>query len=845
MAQVGRIERIQANTREVIVKNEKPKPIAVGIDEESLPLTRLNDHHGVSAREKESINITDFAQKNFSATRAAEFPNKLRDHLLTRLLKKDYDGDETTYSTEERLRLIIDKNRMYEHKTMQINYTTYDVRRGQDIIHVGTDRCDVMMLSCEDGPNAHPFWYARVLGIYHVNACLAGQDKDTQLYFLHVRWFGRDDIDDGRRRLTRIGWDEENEYGFIDPAYILRACHIAPAFAHGTAPFRAALRRAEEEDYNYYYVFRWSDRDLLMRFRGDGIGHQVLLSKPYKEPSAPAAATGSEPEPTEEGTRDGGVERGSEAGLAGYEIDVDLEARREAGDSDDELDGDAQGNEKEEVHHDSPTKRRGDGDVSEQRALSRRRGCWFVSACCVRTGIEGYSRANEGASSAVGWCVLWGRPFALHVDDRGMFWGTISGGAPGDEIWLDRSWNEGKNWDGGSSLGRTSTPSGATSTRTVLFAARDPKSLLYGGALRACGRAVTGAGGACTSWARPAADRAAAAADALMWAYQPDTAWWLASWWNSAVTITTLMDWMWVTGRRDYIWAVDRTFEVNKVPMAAGVKSGDELLGDFTSRAIDDSAWWGMAWVRAYDLTGNKKYLDEAVIIANYVHGFWDTSTCNGGVWWDGERTYKNAVTIGLYIRLTAVLHNRISGDTTWRDRAITAWNWFDKSGMVNADGLVNDGINHDCKNNGQPVHSYNQGLAIGGALEVYRITGNSSTLDAAKRLADAAMNSSVLTVDGVLTEACDTPDKVCNDNGKQFKGIFMRYFGDLANATRVDKYTAYVRKQADSVWSKDRDSLNRLGQRWNGVDNADFPNARDWRTQASAMGALVAAIGL
>ncbi|KZV89832.1 Six-hairpin glycosidase, partial [Exidia glandulosa HHB12029] len=327
---------------------------------------------------------------------------------------------------------------------------------------------------------------------------------------------------------------------------------------------------------------------------------------------------------------------------------------------------------------------------------------WVRAAACD-VGCDG-EKTNQGDSQPVGSATLSGRTIALHVDDRGMFWGTISGGAPGDEIWLDRSWNEGKNWDGGSSLGRTSTPSGATSARTVLFAARDPKSLLYGGALRACGRAVTGAGGACTSWARPAADRAAAAADALMWAYQPDTAWWLASWWNSAVTITTLMDWMWVTGRRDYIWAVDRTFEVNKVPMAAGVKSGDELLGDFTSRAIDDSAWWGMAWVRAYDLTGNKKYLDEAVIIANYVHGFWDTSTCNGGVWWDGERTYKNAVTIGLYIRLTAVLHNRISGDTTWRDRAIKAWNWFDKSGMVNADGLVNDGINHDCKNNGQPV---------------------------------------------------------------------------------------------------------------------------------------------
>jgi hypothetical protein len=450
--------------------------------------------------------------------------------------------------------------------------------------------------------------------------------------------------------------------------------------------------------------------------------------------------------------------------------------------------------------------------------------------------------AGTGDAQPVGPATLSGRTISLHTDTRGMAWATIAGGAAGDEVWLDRSWDEGATWSGGSSLGRVGTPSGATGTRTALFASRDPRALLYGAALRACGRAVTGNNGSCTAWARPAGDRAAAAADALMWAYQPDTAWWLSSWWNSADALTALMAWMKRSGRTDYLWVVDRSFTVNKAAFPAGQKSSDPIEGDFISRAVDDAAWWGLAWVQAYDLTHDARYLSEATTIATYVNGFWDTSTCGGGVWWDRERTYKNAVTIGLYVRLAASLHNRVAGDTTWLNRAVTGWNWFTASGLINSSGLVNDGLTGGCANNGGTVYTYNQGLAIGAGVEVYRATGNSAVLATAKRLADAAITGGTLTKNGILTESCDGTGSTCDDNGKEFKGIFMRYLMDLADVTGQGTYKTYARTQADSVWNADRDSLNRLGERWSGATSTAYPNVRDWRTQASALGALLAA---
>jgi predicted alpha-1,6-mannanase (GH76 family) len=334
--------------------------------------------------------------------------------------------------------------------------------------------------------------------------------------------------------------------------------------------------------------------------------------------------------------------------------------------------------------------------------------------------------------------------------------------------------------------------------------------------------------------------RARVAADVLMGSYEPTKAWFPSSWWNSAVALQTIGDYMQRTGDRRYLGQLDNTFEKDKGVFPPGVLSGDPLLGNFTSRAIDDSEWWGLTWVQAYDLTGNPKYLDMAVTIANYVNGYWDTGSCGGGVWWNAERTYKNAVTNGLWIRLTAELHNRISGDTQWLARSRTAWAWFQNSGMINAAGLVNDGLTNACTNNGQNVWSYNQGLAIGAGLELWRATRDPAILAGVQRLADAAIGPNALVTDGILSETCDATSQTCDDNAKQFKGIFMRYWTDLVDSTHDPRYAAFLSQQAESIWANDRDAAGRLGTRWSGATSADHPNVFDWRTQASALSALV-----
>ena len=479
------------------------------------------------------------------------------------------------------------------------------------------------------------------------------------------------------------------------------------------------------------------------------------------------------------------------------------------------------------------------GDASGQVACTS----WVHEQVCATHCDETSSSAATGTVQPVTGTTIDGRSVALHIDSStGMAYATIAGGTSGDAVWMDRSWNEGSSWPDGSELGETSTPSGATGTSTSEINIDDTLGHLYGGAVRACG--YVGGSVSCTNWASNDSNQAQAAADALMYSYDPYDAWWPSSWWNSAVALTSIIDYTRETGDTTYEWIINRTFEINQAPFAAGVRATNQIFGNFISDSTDDDEWWALAWIDAYNLTGNQAYLNMAVTIANYVETLWD-GTCGGGLWSDTTKSYKNAITNALYVRLTAELHVAISGDTTWLAQANSAWSWFQNSGMINGSGLVNDGLNSSsstCTNNGGTVWSYNQGMTIGAATEMYRATGNSSDLSTAEYLANSAVNSPVLVTNGVLTESCDTLNATCDDDQKQFKGIFMDYLGDL-NSIVGGTYTSFINTQINTLWNDDRTSLNQFSERWDGQTSSADPNIYSWRTQASALEAILAGL--
>jgi hypothetical protein len=152
---------------------------------------------------------------------------KLQEHLLGRLLGYDFNGDNHgTFTPSECQYIRILGDKMYSVQTCRLYYTSYDIRRKSDTIHL-TTRPDIIVGAPppdqdETSDIYERFWYARVIGIYHAKVYTTHpQVQDggqvRRMKFLWVRWFGSEpNYKHGfhRGRLPKIGFVPSTDDSF-------------------------------------------------------------------------------------------------------------------------------------------------------------------------------------------------------------------------------------------------------------------------------------------------------------------------------------------------------------------------------------------------------------------------------------------------------------------------------------------------------------------------------------------------------------------------------------------------------------------------------------------------------
>ncbi|KIJ33763.1 hypothetical protein M422DRAFT_182849, partial [Sphaerobolus stellatus SS14] len=295
---VGSIESYSTQRGESEHRIAKQRYSRASKKDTALSLTHMerrdNNMHILSNRKRNCIDIGKFLTENQGDPAVKGFYSCLQDHLLTRILGDNSNDDEINFTHDERMRVLIIGDYMFEHARLRVNFTSYDLRRCQDTLNPKGDNRDFMVYAQDDpnSPSFHPYWYARIIGIYHVNVLYTREDgmmePPRQMHFLWVRWFGRDSSYNSgpqHRRLDRIGFvhdeDDTEPFGFVDPARVIRSVHLIPAFAHGKTnellgkSIARRYQEDQEEDWQFFYVNRFVDRDMLMRYMGGGIGHSI------------------------------------------------------------------------------------------------------------------------------------------------------------------------------------------------------------------------------------------------------------------------------------------------------------------------------------------------------------------------------------------------------------------------------------------------------------------------------------------------------------------------------------------------------------------------------------------
>lgn len=222
-----------------------------------------------------------------------------------------------------------------------------------------------------------------------------------------------------------------------------------------------------------------------------------------------------------------------------------------------------------------------------------------------------------------------------------------------------------------------------------------------------------------------------------------------------------------------------------------------------------------MAWIAAYDLTNDAKYLETAKDLFGEMTGGWNTP-CGGGIWWDKKRTSIAAISNELFLAVGASLANRVTpgGEKehylAW---AQVEWEWFWESGVINGEGLVNDGIDQKtCKNDGKTTFTYNQGVVLAGLSEMAKAKSDGGYIEHANAIASATMAK--MSKNGILTEAARSP---LDEQGSMFKGAFIRGLASLNENEAQASVTEFLRRNAESAWKQNKVDGGVIVDQWQG----------------------------
>lgn len=303
----------------------------------------------------------------------------------------------------------------------------------------------------------------------------------------------------------------------------------------------------------------------------------------------------------------------------------------------------------------------------------------------------------------------------------------------------------------------------------------------------------------------------------LQWRNDTTGIWETAGWWNSANVLTATIRYAGVSGDQTVLPVIEAVYnQARHYPLGTDSTGVSRYCDSFINDYYDDEGWWALAWIDAYQLTGEKKYLAMAQTIFEDMTTGW-SERCGGGIFWKKNPLhYKNSIANNLF-SLTAARLYRATGQTAYLDWFEKNVDWYLHSGLINTDLYqIEDGLDDSCQPNRNAHYTYNQGVALAVLTEMYLQSRDRKYLDLAEQIAEATLTRRLVTENGILREM--KPEIAQSNDGVQFKGIFIRHLAFLYEVTKNPLYKEFIIRNAQSIVSDNYDPSSRsFGCFWQG----------------------------
>ena len=248
-----------------------------------------------------------------------------------------------------------------------------------------------------------------------------------------------------------------------------------------------------------------------------------------------------------------------------------------------------------------------------------------------------------------------------------------------------------------------------------------------------------------------------------------------------------------------YLRTKDAIYVQRMKSLLNGIKAQNN--NGFPNDFYDDMGWLALSSLRAYDATKDDAYLQATLTLwTDMKKGI--TAVQGGGMGWSkGKPNFKNTPANGPAIILAARLY-RLQNKAEDLQTAKSLYTWLKATLVDPATNVVWDGINYDGDGKiSKSKYTYNAGLFIGAALEMYKTTKETGYMNDAVKTANTAINDLDLSPGGLLK----------NENqgdGGLFKGVFVRYLTLLINdpdltKANQEKYVKFLKFNAQTLYKK------------------------------------------